>query len=348
MKYQYDTVGNLGGAYTFSTDQPFNPNDPASIARLTGAATFAASFPPVTTKHPSKYYVGFVQDDWKVRPNLTLNLGLRYERLYGNANEDLDPAMFSTPIPFIDVAARGDQDNFGPRTGLAWDVRGDGGSVVRAGWGLYYGNIRMLANLGEFRNLQQFSVSITRPAYPDPYQGQDPKTFITSAPPNIQVTSNDFKQPAAHQANIGISQRLSSEFAIHVDAVYNRTRDDYKTVDINPRDLVTGVRPLPQWARIDQTQSNSDLKTCPLHQARETLQPPPGSGLVYLRGAPTTRRSRVISIRSTTPSTSAPRTANAAMRSSPADRCCCRTTSRSGRCGPRARSCPGRRWPAAI
>ena len=260
MKYQYDTVGNAAGAYTFTQDQPFNPNDPASIAKLTGAATFASSLPPVTTKHPSKYYVGFVQDDWKVRSNVTLNLGLRYERLYGNANEDLNPAMFSVPIPYIDVAARGDTNNFGPRTGLAWDVRGDGASVVRAGWGLYYGNIRMLANLGEFRNLQQFTVSITRPAYPDPYQGQDPSTFVTTAPPNIQVTSNNFQQPKANQANVGLSQRLSSAFAIHVDAVYNRTLEDYKTVDINPRDPVTGLRPLPQWARIDQTQSNSDLK----------------------------------------------------------------------------------------
>jgi len=118
----------------------------------------------------------------------------------------------------------------------------------------------MLANLGEFRNLQQFTVSITRPAYPDPYQGQDPLTFVTTAPPNIQLTSNSLQQPTANQANVGVSQRLSSEFAIHVDAVYNRTLNDYKTVDINPRDLVTGLRPLPQWARIDQTQSNSDLK----------------------------------------------------------------------------------------
>ena len=260
MKYQYDTVGNVAGSYTFSQDQPFNPASPASIANLQGAATFAASFPPVTTRHPSKYYVGFVQDDFKLRSNVTLNLGLRYERLYGNANEDLDPSRFPIPIPYIDVSQRGDKDNFGPRTGLAWDLRGDGASVMRGGWGIYYGNIRMLANLGEFRNLQQFSVSISRPAYPDPYQGQNPQLFITTAPPNIQVTSNDFQQPTANQANIGFSQRLTAAFAIHLDAVYNRTRNDYKTVDINARDPVTGLRPLPQWARIDQTQSNSDLK----------------------------------------------------------------------------------------
>jgi len=90
--------------------------------------------------------------------------------------------------------------------------------------------------------------------------GQDPKLFITTAPPNIQVTSNDFQQPTANQATVGISQRLTSTFALHVDAVYNRTRYDYKTLDINARDPITGVRPLPQFARIDQTQSVSDLK----------------------------------------------------------------------------------------
>jgi hypothetical protein len=84
--------------------------------------------------------------------------------------------------------------------------------------------------------------------------------FITTAPPNIQVTANDFQQPMANQANLGFSQRLTREFAVHVDAVYNHTVDDYKTLDINPRDPITGVRPLPQWGRIDQTQSNSDLK----------------------------------------------------------------------------------------
>ncbi len=195
MPYQEENTGNILGSYSFATDQYFDPNNPASIAALTGATTFSASLPPINTKHPTQYTAGFVQDSWKVRDNMTLNLGLRYERLYGAANEDLDPSVFPIEIPYIDVSKRGDTNNWGPRVGLAWDVFGNGETVFRTGYGLYYGHVRILGNLNEFRNYQSYSVNITNPAYPDPYGGRDPSEFIVSAPANITVVANDYVQP---------------------------------------------------------------------------------------------------------------------------------------------------------
>jgi hypothetical protein len=265
MPYLEENTGNILGSYSFSKDQVFNPSDPASIAGLTGAATFSASLPPIHTQRPTKYAVGFVQDDWKLRPNVTVNIGLRYERLYGCCNEDLNPSMFPVAIPYIDVSQRGDRNNFGPRAGFAWDLRGDGASVVRGGYGRYYGHTRILGALNEFRNYQQFSITISNPAYPDPYGGRDPKTFAVSGPANITVLANNYQQPASDQVNAGLSQRLAGDVAVHVDAVYTHVREDRKILDINPRDLVTRIRPNTTFGRVDQYQSTGEVKYAALY-----------------------------------------------------------------------------------
>jgi hypothetical protein len=260
MPYTEENTGNLLGTYTFSQDQFFDPDDPNSLASLQGAELFSASLPPITTSHPTKYYVGFVQDDWKAADNVTVNLGLRYERLYGAANEDLDPSIFPIAIPYIDVSKRGDANNWGPRAGLAWDVGGDGQTVVRGGYGLYYGHVRILGNLNEFRNYQRFTVNITDPSYPDPYGGRDPSEFVSSGPANITVVANDYVQPYAHQFNAGVSRQLSREFALHVDAVVTNTDHDRKTQDINPRDPATRLRPNATFLRVDQNESTGRIR----------------------------------------------------------------------------------------
>jgi carboxypeptidase family protein/TonB-dependent receptor-like protein len=85
-------------------------------------------------------YAAFLQDDWRIKPRLTLNLGIRYELssvvherngLMGN----FDPiqGLVQTNNPY-----NGDHNNFAPRVGFAWDVRGDGKTVVRGGAGILY------------------------------------------------------------------------------------------------------------------------------------------------------------------------------------------------------------------
>lgn len=260
MPYQEENTGNILGSYSFTDDQFFNPDDPASLANLRGAQTFTASIPPINTKHPTKYYVGFFQDDWKLRSNVTVNLGLRYERLYGSANEDLDPSIFPIRIPYIDVSVRGDRNNVGPRAGVAWDVGGTGNTVVRAGYGMYYGHVRILGNINEFRNYQRFTINITNPPYPDPYGGRDPSSFIVSGPANITVVANDYVQPYSHQFNLGLSHHLGGDYAVHVDAVSTHTNHDRKTLDINARDPVTRLRPDATFARVDRNQSTAAVK----------------------------------------------------------------------------------------
>ena len=77
----------------------------------------------------------FIQDDWRVTPRLTLNLGLRYEYQQNPDAVAPNPALPQTANK-VD-----DKNNFGPRIGFAFDMTGDGKTSLRGGWGLYYGRV---------------------------------------------------------------------------------------------------------------------------------------------------------------------------------------------------------------
>jgi hypothetical protein len=259
LPYAEERTGNLQGTYTFAQDQIFNPNDPASLADLHGAITFTASLPPVSTIKPTQYLASFVQDEWKVKHNITVNIGLRYERLYGSSNEDLNADMFPVPIPFIDVSKRGNKLNFGPRIGLAWSPFDESKTVLRAGYGIYYGHVRVGVNLNEYRNYKQFTVNISNPSYPDPYMGQNPLQFVVTGPANINILANDFRQPYSQAYTLGFSRELTHHLALTIDCIYNLVRGDRKIQDMNPRNAF-GVRPLSQFGRIDESQSTAKVK----------------------------------------------------------------------------------------
>src|SRR5262249_32027075 len=119
----------------------------------------------------------------------------------------------------------------------------------------------LLGTLGEFNNFKQFSISISNPPYPDPYNGQPPTVFIlTSQAPNITVVSNDMIQPTADQTTVGMSTALPYNMGFHVDFVYNHAVGNNKPLKTNPADPVTRQRPLPQFNRIDQIRPDTDLK----------------------------------------------------------------------------------------
>ena len=89
-------------------------------------------------------YAAFFQDDWRITPRLTINAGIRYEietvikdskNLLGN----FDPNVGLVQVGFgISSPYNGDHNNFAPRLGLAWDVFGNGKTVIRAAGGIVY------------------------------------------------------------------------------------------------------------------------------------------------------------------------------------------------------------------
>jgi hypothetical protein len=113
--------------------------------------------PDFTRSNRYKEWATYLNDAWRLRPNITLNLGLRYE-YYGvqhNKNPNLDSNFyFGQGSTLAERIAHGgvqiakdspvgglwapDKNNFAPRVGFAWDVKGDGAMSVRGGYGLAY------------------------------------------------------------------------------------------------------------------------------------------------------------------------------------------------------------------
>jgi hypothetical protein len=261
-----DLRHNLG-TWTFNSDQRFDPENPAIMNNLTGARLFTASVNDFARYIPNQMWDAYVQDEWKPLSNLTLSLGLRYEYQARGFNQGLDlndPVRFPTTgtnlqIPYVDFDQRGDKNNIGPRLGVAWDVN-NGRSVLRAGYGIYYNPMNLNTSTGEHTNFRQPNIAITNPSYPDPYGGQDPVRFITTAPQNIAILSNDLENLESHATTAGFSQELTQTLGLHLDLVYNRMSKVPLAVNINPRSGgTTGTRPLNQFARIDQTQSIGEM-----------------------------------------------------------------------------------------
>src|SRR5215469_6267220 len=147
--------------YTFSNILTFVNDDALTEARtvnpLTGQPTITYASQRITE------YGSFIQDDWKARRDLTINLGLRYEYFgpYTDAKNRLSNFVYGTGNYVQQIATGSPQvvpqswspnkTDFAPRIGLAWDVRGEGKNVIRAGYGMGYDRLATVYPAG-YRN----------------------------------------------------------------------------------------------------------------------------------------------------------------------------------------------------
>ena len=265
ITFRSDSLGSPLGSWTFPKDVVYNVND-----KTTYPTQYSNSL-PTFAEIPTKQFATYLQDDWQIGKDLTVNAGLRYDRQFGAFNEDLTGLLaritdklgpgrgFPLAIPFnSDTSARGDKNNFGPRLGLSWDATHDGRLTVRTGYGLFYENMRTLQNFGELTWPQAQSIIISNPSYPDPLQGKSRAQFMSTAAPNITVMNNDTVSAYAHQFSAGTSKMLGHDFGITADLIFVQRKSDRDTVDLNLPDKVTKVKPYPQFGRVSSWQSTAD------------------------------------------------------------------------------------------
>ncbi|MEO5897071.1 MAG: carboxypeptidase regulatory-like domain-containing protein [Vicinamibacterales bacterium] len=266
ISFQSDSLGSPLGTWTMPRDAEYNAADPTTFP------TQWSNSLPTFAEIPVKHFSAYVQDDWQILRNVTMNLGVRYDVQFGSFNEDLPDMLgriadklgptfgqYPVPIPFHEGSdKRGDRNNFGPRVGIAWDVTGDGRTNVHTGYGLFYDNSRTLQNFGELTWPQSRPIIISNPSYPDPLLGRSRDQFLSTAPPNITVLSNDAVNPYAHQASLGVSRMFGRDFGLTADLIVVRRKSDRDTIDLNLPDPVARTRQYPQFGRVTFWQYTAD------------------------------------------------------------------------------------------
>ena len=230
---------------------------------VVAAVVLSGGDPSFNLREDPKQFAFYAQDDWKITPRFTLNLGVRYDVDIGfvdNAHAAENRAFQALRIigsPFARKVVEDDKNNISPRIGFAWDFRGDGRSVLRGGYGIYYDQ--------SFLNVPLFAVQQANPEIYATFLNDGTNLSINSPPPVIPRPLNnpipgtrgrmldpDFESPYTQQWNIGYAQELGRDSAIEFDYVHILGLHEFTGLDINPRigPLINAQRSDPNPARL--------------------------------------------------------------------------------------------------
>jgi hypothetical protein len=263
LRYNYTELRrvsqvNSNGTFTFNTDLPFDSANPRTYPERFSIRT--GTFNEFINNHT---YEAFVQDKWRVSPQTTLSLGLRYDLEIIPLDESDNP-LFAAG----NKKSPTDMNNFGPRIGFTHSLDASGKSVIRGGWGIFY-NRTILGALDDTLEFGKFTASanVTFPASgvadpgpsagrlpTDPYLVNGPtvnRTLLNQAfPPGVPVKnegvvifdSPNRSLPYAHQFTLGYVREITSSLALHADYVRMANKDMFLARNLNPALRVNTTR----------------------------------------------------------------------------------------------------------
>lgn len=220
-------------------------------AGLSGPATDAAGFSDVKNDELAV----FAQDKWQLRPNFTLTYGLRWE------SQNLPDPVIPPPLTAYGRFLRDPRfpsdgiipDQwlmFQPRLGFAWDIGGNGRSVLRASWGIYNARQNMLSQVGSIttNGVQQQTIFLDTPAIasgaPAPVWPNviSPPTLPPGEFPlfsGVRVTSRDYANPRVYTTNIAFEQQIVRDLVFYVDLTHSKGVHLTRFLNVNRNNYFT-------------------------------------------------------------------------------------------------------------
>ncbi len=223
----------------------------------------------------------YAQDHWQIRPNLTVDYGLRYQVMPGPYERDdgiatFDPARYNpvqapqigatgnlvpgtgvieNGLPVAGIAKAGvdgvprglyatDWSNLAPRVGFTWDPRSDGKSAVRGGFGMYYDR-PVFNSTRDQASSPPFvrTLQLSNGNIGNPGGG----AASTAPPGGFDALATDFPMPTVYSWSIGYQRALPGKLALDVNYVGNRAENLLRVRELNfaTPNPVTGVAPTP-------------------------------------------------------------------------------------------------------
>ncbi|HYE66693.1 MAG TPA: TonB-dependent receptor [Pyrinomonadaceae bacterium] len=206
-----------------------------TVGRIAGqcySGTFLQGLGVPRFEFSTNDYNFFVQDDWRVTPRLTVNLGLRYEYQQlpepqvPNAAFDADPRFGGKTSIFP-----ADKNNWGPRFGFAYDITGDGRTSIRGGYGIYFGRIQNSVISNAITNTgvpnAQIQVSTSTVIFPNTL------TAGAGNVPNVVVFAPNMANPEIHQADVVFERMIGPNTVFSASYLLSLGRKLPTFVDVN-------------------------------------------------------------------------------------------------------------------
>lgn len=262
---QYTYLNNYG-VFSFSASTSARTGN-ALADFITGLPNTMNQDSPIDAIDNSFFYGIFAQDDYRITPNLTLNLGLRWDIQTPPVDPKNREATFvegqqstvypTAPAGLLIVGDKGVErgvvtvrwHHVSPRVGFAWDPYGNGRTAVRGAFGLFFGSVsgnewNGISNFQPFavRNKYSFIKSLTDVygdsrsfpngnPYPYVYNPASPQPFIT--PATLEGMDKDYQWPYTYQANFSVQQQFSNDFAATFSYIGSFSHDVPFAPDIN-------------------------------------------------------------------------------------------------------------------